>query len=225
MSGRLFSSKKGYLPVFILHLFSVAILAIETSTPLGSVAVFNGCDLIFSETCQAGRSHSSQLFAVLERALSDPAIPPIDQIAVGLGPGSYAGVRIAISAAVGYGIASGARLTGIPSIATLEGGAYIALGDARRESFYFAVVRDGEAVEGPVLVSAAGLADKLAGAGELAVYASEPLTAAPQAQLRFPSAERLGRLAVEGKSVVARNFLEPIYLRDAYITQPKPRCQ
>ena len=75
-------------------------LAIETSTHQGSLALLHRGEMIFSESCGAGRSHSSLLFAVLERALK--ALPEgsrIDLIAVGLGPGSYAGVRIAIAAA------------------------------------------------------------------------------------------------------------------------------
>lgn len=195
------------------------ILSIETSTGQGSVALLTGGDVRFSESCAAGRSHSSQLFAVLERALRVGI--PIDQVVVGLGPGSYAGVRIAISAAIGYHVASGAGLIGIPSIVTLDDGDYVALGDARRESFYFALVRSGECVEGPLLVSAAALADKLTQTSNLPVFASELLPDVPVVQFRYPCAERLGRLALAGKSIVARGCLEPIYLRDPHITQAK----
>ena len=195
------------------------ILAIETSTGQGSVALLTDGDVRFAESCAAGRSHSSQLFAVLERALSTGI--PIDQVVVGLGPGSYAGVRIAISAAIGYHVASRAELIGIPSIVTLDDGEYVALGDARRESFYFALVRSGECVEGPLLVSVAGLADKLTETSNLPVFASELLPGVPDVQLRYPCAERLGRLAFAGKSIVARGRLEPIYLRDPHITQAK----
>ena len=41
----------------------VTTLAIDTSTPQGSVAILTDRKLIFSELIQAGRSHSSQLFA------------------------------------------------------------------------------------------------------------------------------------------------------------------
>ena len=196
-------------------------LAIETSTAQGSVALFENEAVLFSESCQAGRSHSSQLFAVLERALQ--AAPRVDCVAVGLGPGSYAGVRIAISAATGYAVATGARLIGIPSIVTLDPGDYVALGDARRESYYFAVVRGGECTDGPLLIPTAELPERLewARAQGLPVFASEDLAEAPDAVVRFPCAERLGHLAIADRAVVARDALEPIYLRDPHITQAR----
>ena len=196
-------------------------LAIDTSTPQGSVALFENGELRFSETCMAGRSHSSQLFSVLEKALQ--IAPRADQVAVGLGPGSYAGVRIAISAATGYAVATGAELIGIPSIVTLDPGDYVALGDARRESYYFAVIRGGECAEGPLLVTNEELAVRLEWARSqgLPVFASDELAEAPGTVIRYPCAERLGRLAMKGKAVSARGMLEPIYLREPHITQPK----
>ncbi|XHR28782.1 MAG: tRNA (adenosine(37)-N6)-threonylcarbamoyltransferase complex dimerization subunit type 1 TsaB [Chthoniobacteraceae bacterium] len=199
------------------------LIAIETSTHQGSVAVLRDGELIFNESCGAGRSHSSLLFSTLERALAalpDGAQP--DQIAVGLGPGSYAGVRIAISAAFGLTLASGAELLGLPSIAALAEGDYVAIGDARRQSFSFTRVSAGECVEGPLLLSADELAARLAEA-QVPVYTSEeiaaPLPTAPE--LRYPSAERLARLAAEGRSITARGDLEPMYLREPHITLPK----
>ncbi len=198
------------------------ILAIETSTHQGSVAVLHNGELVFSESCGAGRSHSSLLFSVLERALQ--AAPRIDRIAVGLGPGSYAGVRIAISAATGFALATGAELVGLPSIVALGEGEFIALGDARRESYYFALVRGGECVEGPVLLSAGELTQKLAGYS-LPVLASEEIAAIMPGVLKlcYPCAERLARLAAQGRSIVMRGDLEPIYLREAHITVAKKK--
>ena len=83
-------------------------LALETSTPRGGVAVFQDGELVFSESFTADRSHSSGLFAVIERALAGKERP--GQIVVGLGPGSYAGVRIAIAAGIGISVATGAEM-------------------------------------------------------------------------------------------------------------------
>lgn len=199
-------------------------LAIETSTHQGSIALMHGGNILFSESCGAGRSHSSLLFAVLERALQ--AVPEgarIDQIAVGLGPGSYAGVRIAIAAATGFAIATGAELVGLPSIVALSEGDYVALGDARRASYYYARVSEGECVEGPTLFTAEQWAEKSQG-NTLPILASEEIAGlepAPAIQLVYPNAERLARLAAQGRSIVARRDLEPIYLREPHITQPK----
>lgn len=193
-------------------------LVLETSTPRGGVALFRDRDLVFSESFTAGRSHSSALFTVIERALAPDERPA--RIAVGLGPGSYAGVRIAIAAAIGLSVATGAELLGIPSIAALAEDEYLAVGDARRGSYSFAHVRDGELAAGPTLLTREELEERLAGT-PLPILSSEDL-GFPGIQLRFPQVDRLGRLAVEARSIHARGILEPIYLREPHITSPKP---
>lgn len=195
------------------------ILAIDTSTSQGSVALLEDGAIVFDEEFQAGRSHSSLLFGALERVLS--VAPKPDMIAIGLGPGSYAGARIAISAAIGLSLATGATLVGLPSIVALEDGEYVALGDARRESFYFAHVQNGECVEGPLLLSNQELLTKLSASADLPLYASETISVVPGVALRYPSAKRLARLAAGERSIFARGNLEPIYLRPPHITQSK----
>ena len=177
-------------------------LALESSTPRGGVAIFQDSKLLFSESFTADRSHSSELFAVIERALAPDTRP--ERIVVGLGPGSYAGVRISIAAAIGLSVAIGAELLGIPSVAALDEGEYVALGDARRGAFSFAHVRDGEMVIGPMLLTRVELEGRL---GALPVYSSEDLKL-PGAEIRFPLVDRLGRLAIEGRSIHARGVLE-----------------
>jgi tRNA threonylcarbamoyladenosine biosynthesis protein TsaB len=189
-------------------------LALETSTPRGGVALFKDRELAFSESFTADRSHSSELFAVIERALAGGARP--GRIVVGLGPGSYAGVRIAIAAGIGISVATGAELVGVPSVAALDSGEYVALGDARRGSYYFAAVNDGEMGAGPMLLTREELELRLAGM-QAPVFSSEEL-GLPGVQIRFPEVNRIGRLGIEGRGVWARGVLEPIYLRDPHIT-------
>ena len=90
-------------------------LAIDTSTTRGGVALLSGGILQMEENFVADRSHSASLFSVLERARALIPGQHLDQVAIGLGPGSYAGVRIAIAAAIGFEFGLGARLVGIPS--------------------------------------------------------------------------------------------------------------
>lgn len=134
-------------------------LAIDTSTTRGGVALLADGALMLEENFLADRSHSAALFAVLERALAIISGQRLDQVAVGLGPGSYAGIRIAIAAAIGFEIGLGAQPIGIPSVAALETEErhFIAIGDARRETFYFTRVEGGICVEGPLLATEAEL--------------------------------------------------------------------
>jgi len=195
-------------------------LAIETSTNSGSIVLFQGEELIFSQQFAADRSLGSLLFEPLQKAVS--MVSKIDQIAVGLGPGSYSGVRIAISAAMGLSVTTGSNLVGVSSLIGIETeeDSYVAIGDARRDSFYFTSVRDRECVEGPLLCTADELGERLANAS-VPVFTCAPLAAFPQAQLAIPSAVILGAIAAQGKGIIASGALEPIYLRDPHITMPK----
>jgi tRNA threonylcarbamoyl adenosine modification protein YeaZ len=146
-----------------------------------------------------------------------------DAIVVGLGPGSYAGVRIAIATAVGLRAAGTPKLVGISSICALEVTApeYCVVGDARRQSFFFARVRDGRILEGPSLSDDAGTGRNIS-ESRLPVYASAPLAQFPQAALAFPSAQRLAAVAREHiEEMPDSPTLEPIYLREPHITIPK----
>ena len=199
------------------------VLALDTSTTRGSVALLDGGRVLLDETFTADRSHGSELMPVLRRALEIVEKPEV--IAVGLGPGSYAGVRIAIATAMGMAMALDARLVGIPSVAALEtdARAYLAVGDARRDTFYFTRVEDGRCIEGPLLLGEAGLRARLADLEDWPVLTTEPLALFPQARVALPRAAVLARLAAEGRSIVAEGTLEPLYLREPHITLPKTR--
>ena len=127
-------------------------LAIETSTVRGSVAVSENGAVLFVERFAADRALGSELFPCLQCA--GKVASHYDQIAVGLGPGSYSGVRIAIAAVIGLELTKSAKVLGIPSILALETGAqkYLSIGDARRASFYFAEIDNGECTTGPLLL-------------------------------------------------------------------------
>lgn len=197
------------------------ILALELSSGRGSLAWLDDDEETFAPSFPNDRKHSGLFFENLQLCLQRGGSP--NAIVVGLGPGSYAGVRIAIAAAVGLRAASTAKLAGIPSICAIETAAceYCAIGDARRGSFFFGRVRDGRIVEGPSLHSADELEMKvMETSGPL--YASEPLPQFPKATVAYPSARRLAELAREQAGEIADTLsLEPIYLREPHITVPK----
>jgi tRNA threonylcarbamoyladenosine biosynthesis protein TsaB len=199
----------------------VTILAIDTTTNRGSIALIRDRSILLDEIFTADRSQSSDLFPILERARA--LAGKIDMIAVGLGPGSYAGARIAIAAALGLSCAIGAELVGLPSVAALETDAdeYVAIGDARRDTYYFTRVKAGECIDGPLLLEAAALQECLDATSSLPVFSPTPITTFPQVVVALPLARTLARLAAEGRSIVQRIDLEPLYLRDPHISQPK----
>lgn len=200
-------------------------LAIDTSTTRGGVALLCDGILRLEENFVADRSHSASLFTVLERALAAISGEHLDQIAIGLGPGSYAGVRIAIAAAIGLEFGLGARMVGVPSAAALETAEphYLAIGDARRETFYFTRVENGICREGPLLATESDLRARLAGRPTLPAFTSAPIPEFPDARIALPSAAKIARIAAEGIGPPLTGDLEPIYLREPHITQPKAK--
>jgi tRNA threonylcarbamoyladenosine biosynthesis protein TsaB len=199
------------------------ILALELSTARGSLAWLDG-EVEDGHEWPNDRKNSSPFFENLNAITKKFGGP--DTIIVGLGPGSYAGTRIAISAAIGLQLSSGARLTGLPSICAIEAHEYCAIGDARRKSFFFACIRRHELVEGPILFSQSELQAKLdCLEPAIPIFSSEPLPQFERAVVRYPSAPVLARLA----RVPHRSFslppLEPIYLREPHITFPKLRIE
>ena len=199
------------------------VLALDTSTPHGSVALLDDGRVLLDEAFTSDRNHGCALVPLIERARD--LAGKFDCIAVGLGPGSYAGIRIAIATAMGLGMAMGAKLVGIPSVATWGCGAdhHVAIGDARRDTFYFTKVERGICTEGPLLTDAAGLLAHIAALSGWTVLTAEPFALVPQAVVARPHALTLARLAAEGRGICAEGDLEPLYLREPHITLPKAR--
>lgn len=198
------------------------ILALELSSRRGSIARLDDGNERFACEFANDRQHSGAFFENLATVTREFDRP--DLIAVGIGPGSYAGVRIAISAAIGLRAATEARLIGLPSICAIPArtDAYTVIGDARRHTFYYASVAGGACAEGPLLLSESELRARLENANP-SVYSTERLSAFPAAEVVAPSAILLARLA-ERVPVEPTNIpLEPMYLRAPHITQPKKR--
>lgn len=197
------------------------ILALELSTVRGSIAWLEDDGEVSLRTFANNRKHSGLFFENLQAYRREFGSPNI--IVVGLGPGSYAGIRIAIATALGLRAASVSKLFGIPSICVMEIAAteYQVIGDARRASFFFGRVVDDKLIEGPSLYSGVELKQKLQ-ESNVQVCASEPLPEFPQASLAYPSAEKLAMLARNRPEELAdTGLLEPIYLREPHITRPK----
>src|SRR5438874_12602618 len=114
------------------------ILALEFSSARGSLALLDGDKEEFFREWPNDRKNSGPFFEYLTEVQKQFGKP--DTIIVGLGPGSYAGTRIAISAAIGFRAASQARLIGFPSICAIEcdTAEYCVIGDARRQTFFLA---------------------------------------------------------------------------------------
>jgi tRNA threonylcarbamoyladenosine biosynthesis protein TsaB len=197
------------------------ILALELSTARGSLAWLDG-EIEAVREWPNDRRNSAAFFENLQ-AIRTTFGPP-ETIIVGLGPGSYAGTRIAISAAIGLQLSCSARLIGYASICAMECDAeeYVVIGDARRRSFFFAHIVKNDLLEGPTLFSELELEAKLEGIDAATpVCSSELLPQFHRSIIRFPSAVILAQVAKEPCRRFCMAPLEPMYLREPHITIPK----
>ena len=98
------------------------LLALDTSTRQASVALCSEERLYGEHTWQAGNNHSVEMLEHVQRLLAEGgvAMSALDGLAVAIGPGSFNGVRVAVTAAKTLAFALGKPLVGI---STLEIGA------------------------------------------------------------------------------------------------------
>ena len=97
------------------------LLAIDTATPAGSVALAAGGEILALRTFESPREHSRRLFPEIDRALAGAGAERgrIGAVAVTIGPGSYTGLRIGLSAAKGLCMALDASLVGLSTLEVL----------------------------------------------------------------------------------------------------------
>lgn len=211
------------------------ILALETSTELGSCALWR--DGVVSERiCPAGKSHSETLLPLVRELLAEAGVKvgQLDAIAFGVGPGAFTGLRVACGAAQGLAVATNRPLIPVTSLEAMAAqagaGRVLTLLDARMGEVYsgsYQLIDGTYVLRGKIRVSAPdtvalpaksgwiacgnaitaypALAERLSAAG-LAVQADILPTAATVARLAAPRAAR-------GEGIDAA-LAVPLYIRD-----------
>jgi tRNA threonylcarbamoyladenosine biosynthesis protein TsaB len=137
---------------------------------VASFAVLTDDGASYEEELESADGHAHKLFPVIERLLGRAglAVGEIDCFAAGAGPGSFTGVRVALSAVKGLAHAMGRPVVAVSNLEALAwfGTAPVRAPviDARRGEVYAAVYSaDGVCLEKESVV---GLTDFLAGLGE-----------------------------------------------------------
>ena len=215
------------------------ILALEFSSPQRSVAVVQGREeapLPSSSEVVEGGGKATRTFSLIEEALRQAQLEreQIECLAVGLGPGSYTGIRVAIALAQGWQLAREVKILGLSSAdaiaaqAQAEGltGPVAVVIDAQRGEFYLAtyeVSATGWREVQPLRLAGLAEVESAEGAGHV-VVGPEAMNWFPAARVVFPRASTLGRLALGRTDFVAGERVEPIYLRPpAFVKAPPPR--
>src|SRR6188768_3856468 len=127
------------------------ILAIDTALDACAAAVLDtdASKVVAQESQPMKRGHAEALMPLIARVMkaSGIAFAALDRIAVTVGPGSFTGLRVGISAARGIALAAARPAIGLstlsalaaPHVAARTGDTIIAAIDARNEQVYFQV--------------------------------------------------------------------------------------
>jgi len=188
-------------------------LAFETSASTGSIALGNQQVVVQAIEFKGPQRHSASLFPALAR-LGIPRLK-LRRIVVGIGPGSFSGIRVALAAAQGVALAQGIPVVGISSAysVALQLKDVTRLGvfaDAKRKEAFVTVFKNGELEKDTYLIPMAEL-EEHASKFTLAVSA-EPLKGIPKRV--YPRARDLLQLPDSLPGWITTQPLEPIYLRE-----------
>ncbi|MDC1406110.1 tRNA (adenosine(37)-N6)-threonylcarbamoyltransferase complex dimerization subunit type 1 TsaB [Akkermansiaceae bacterium] len=219
-----------------------SILAIETSVPEASIALWSDGAWLFEAEFISDRNHNSMVFEPLAEALALLEGRELSTVLVGTGPGSYSGTRIGIAAAQGLAIAKSCPAAGIGSIAATPPARSVgvsaahttatAIGDARRGLYYISPITASGEAEEPELMDAAVLEQRLASIPDDLLFTLDDPTKLglnDQLQERITRTQPQARLLVDvwlGLDELRRQQLHskplaPTYLRAPFTSKAK----
>jgi tRNA threonylcarbamoyladenosine biosynthesis protein TsaB len=100
---------------------SPLILAIETATRAGSVALVRGGQVLASVSGDSASSHSNDLIENIETALDQTGreLPDVDLFAAAIGPGSFTGLRIGLATVKSLAVSMRRKCAGISTLAAV----------------------------------------------------------------------------------------------------------
>lgn len=185
-------------------------LLIENSTASGTVAVIGGEGTLVRREF----SRSGELAAAIHQIFLEVGAP--DEIIVGIGPGSYTGLRVASATAIGIQLALGCPAFGCPSVLGYPDVSYHVVGDARLGAIFLASIYDRRLIRGPELLAAERFQAIRPSLADAPIFAIGPIPGCPDLPIVRPAADCLIRCR---KSFVSS--LEPLYLKEPHITVSK----
>jgi len=162
-------------------------LAFDTATDRLTVALGTAGNIIAEINEDAPRAHLSRLLPAIDSLMKQAGIglSAVDHIAVGIGPGSFTGLRIAVSTAQGLAHALDRPLIGVPTIDTVaaaltgqsDTNIYPVLDAKRREVYTAAYGRAGDRLTEYLVFDPKSLAKNLAALDKPILMAGDGLAA------------------------------------------------
>lgn len=196
------------------------LLAFDTATPVITVAVHDGARVVGEASGEGAMAHGELLAPAIRDAMAQAgaAMADLTDVAVGVGPGPFTGLRVGVVTALTLGSTLGLTTHGVCSLDIVAAdvqveGEFLVATDARRKEVYWARYGAGHLrLDGPHVLRPADLAalhPNLPVFGQGGLIHGEVLRAAGEGNA--PRAAALARLVVTGRAVTLP--LEPLYLR------------
>ncbi len=207
------------------------LLAFDTSSQALSVALTEDDTLLGKIDLNIKKNHSITLMPAIDFLMTNAGLQPedLDRIAVAQGPGSYTGLRIAVTTAKTLASTLNIDLVGVSSLAAIAAnvdvaGKVVPLIDARRQNVYAGIYENGlsvsqeQHIELDKLMETLKTEETLIFTGELANFRELIAQTLPQAKFvenaerRLPNAYQIARLGAGYEPVNVDTFV-PEYLK------------
>ena len=224
--------------------FTGRLAAVDTSTALGTVALYERGQLVAEDARRVSNAHGESLLPMIDALFARAGWSPRDvaRWAVGVGPGSFTGVRIAVATVKGIAMATGAELVGVTSLDALvhgidedESAAIASILFAMKGELFLQVRRGAALVRPPINVKIEAAPAWLAEVGaDGMILVGEAASLVPplpfesasgrriEAPHDLPRASGVAYVALR-RGADAASDVEPVYVRPPDITMPKPR--
>ena len=197
------------------------ILAVDTSTKVGSLAVLRGHDVLGELSSSAAEPYSSRLFADLDKLLRELrlSLNQFELFAVAAGPGSFTGLRVGLTAVKAWAEVYGtpiAPVSGLQAVAAQissppVGAILVPVIDARRGQVFGALYECQSGVDSSTMPLLKLVEDEVVmGAEEFLEmiakksHGRELRFASPSPELIQPAVDRSSFGAVNSKKCVER---------------------
>jgi tRNA threonylcarbamoyladenosine biosynthesis protein TsaB len=216
------------------------VVGFDTATEDTAVAALRGGELVYEARLEpaekGGPLHASALLSEVEAAVAAAGgWGAVGRLAVGVGPGTFTGIRVGIASAKGLGLSRGLPVSGVCTLDALAAGIgeaaggrdRLALTDARRGEVFAALYSAaGECLWGPLVSAPEELAERIASLERAALCAGSGAVRFRQQlasrNVEIPNdadpvhrvaARHVCALAASGPGEEGSGAVAPIYLR------------